>query len=223
MTKHIILFLTFLGVSGLAFAQNLQLIDSLKFELGAAEAQRRFDLLNDLAWEYRWAYPDSTIHYAKQASALGAVLNLSKSLAEPINFMGVAQNYKGNRLMAFEHYDQALTISMDQRDSLQIAHSNNNLGRLFFEQGLLRDLIPILLRHFLFLKPLRIPPAWHILTKVLQTCTRLKETTLRRSTITSGQIKYGWICGTRATSCRLICKQHDCTKRQSRVTRPLCI
>jgi signal transduction histidine kinase len=137
VTKKIILFLTFWAVSGLAFAQNLQLIDSLRFQLRAAEAQRRFDLLNDLAWEYRWAYPDSTIHYAKQASALGAVLNLSKSLAEPINFMGVAQNYKGNRLMAFEHYDQALTISMDQRDSLQIAHSNNNLGRLFFEQGLL--------------------------------------------------------------------------------------
>ena len=137
MTKQIILFLTVFGVSSPAFSQNLQLIDSIKAQLRNAEAQRRFDLLNDLAWEYRWAYPDSTIHYAKQASALGAVLNLSKSLAEPLNFMGVAQNYKGNRLMAFEHYDQALTISIDQRDSLQIAHSNNNLGRLFFEKGLL--------------------------------------------------------------------------------------
>ena len=137
MTKHIILFLTILGITFPAFSQNLQLIDSLKFQLKNADSQRRFNLLNDLAWEYRWAYPDSTIYYAKQASALGAVLNLSKALAEPINFMGVAQNYKGNRLMAFEHYDQALTISMAQRDSVQIAHSNNNLGRLFFEQGLL--------------------------------------------------------------------------------------
>jgi signal transduction histidine kinase len=137
VTKQIILFLTFLGVFAPALSQNLQLIDSLKYLLKHAEAKGRFDLLNDLAWEYRWAYPDSTIHYAKQASALGAVLNLPKSLAQPINFMGVAQNYKGNRLMAFEHYDQALTISMDQGDSLQIAHSNNNLGRLFFEQGLL--------------------------------------------------------------------------------------
>ena len=137
MTKQIILFLTFFGVSADLFSQNLQLIDSLKFQLKSAESQRRFELLNDLAWEYRWAYPDSTIHYAREANALGAVLNLQKSLAEPINFMGVAQNYKGNRLKAFEHYDQALTISMDQRDSLQIAHSNNNLGRLFFEQGLL--------------------------------------------------------------------------------------
>jgi signal transduction histidine kinase len=129
--------LTILGAAFPAFSQNLQLIDSLKLQLKNAESQRRFNLLNDLAWEYRWAYPDSTIYYAKQASALGAVLNLPKALAQPINFMGVAQNYKGNRLTAFEHYDEALTISTAQRDSLQIAHSNNNLGRLFFEQGLL--------------------------------------------------------------------------------------
>ena len=58
-------------------------------------------------------------------------------MAKPINFIGVALNYKGNRLLAFEHYDQALEISTSQNDSLQIAHSNNNIGRLFFEQGLL--------------------------------------------------------------------------------------
>lgn len=137
MTKKIILFLTILGLSCPVLSQNLQLIDSLKIQLRDAEEQRRFHLLNDLAWEYRWAYPDSTIHYATLASSLGSVLNLSKSLAEPINFIGVAHNYKGNRLMAFEHYDKALNISIAQKDSLQIAHSNNNLGRLFFEQGLL--------------------------------------------------------------------------------------
>ena len=58
-------------------------------------------------------------------------------MAKPINFMGVALNYKGNRLSAFEHYEEALKISTAQNDSVQIAHANNNLGRLFFEQGLL--------------------------------------------------------------------------------------
>jgi signal transduction histidine kinase len=137
VTTQILILLTFFTFSIPACAQNLQLIDSIKHQLKGAQAQQRFDLLNDLAWEYRWAYPDSTIHYAKQASALGKSLNLSKSMAKPLNFMGVALNYKGNRLMAFEHYDQALAISINQTDSLQIAHSNNNLGRLFFEQGLL--------------------------------------------------------------------------------------
>src|SRR5688500_16689065 len=96
-----------------------------------------FELLNDLAWEYRWAYRDSTVHYAKQVKKLVQGLNLSKSMAKPLNFMGVALNYKGNRLGAFEYYEEALKISTIQQDSVQIAHSNNNLGRLFFEQGLL--------------------------------------------------------------------------------------
>src|SRR5690606_3717435 len=92
----------------------------------------------DLAWEYRWALPDSTIFYAEIAYDLGKGLNLSKNLAEPLNFIGVAYNYKGNRLKAYEYYDQALTVSIQQRDSAQTAYTNNNLGRLFFEQGVLR-------------------------------------------------------------------------------------
>lgn len=94
-------------------------------------------LLDDLAWEYRWAYPDSTIHYATQASVLGRELKLTKGLAEPLNFIGVAYNYKGDRIQSFEHYQKALEKATEQSDSSQIAYSNNNLGRLFFEQGLL--------------------------------------------------------------------------------------
>src|SRR5690606_35168756 len=58
-------------------------------------------------------------------------------MAEPLNFIGVAYNYKGDRLKAFEYYEQALNVSIQQRDSAQIAYTNNNLGRLFFEQGVL--------------------------------------------------------------------------------------
>src|SRR5688572_15303375 len=135
--KYILIFLVIKVFIGSAIAQNLQLIDSLKSRLTRTQGEKKFELLNDLAWEYRWAYPDSTIHYAKQANTLGHTLNLSKSMAQPINFMGVALNYKGNRLSAFEHFEEALKISTTQGDSVQIAHANNNLGRLFFEQGLL--------------------------------------------------------------------------------------
>lgn len=137
MTKKIIFLLACFAFALTTSAQNLQLIDSLKRLVAGAANERKFDLLNDLAWEYRWAYPDSTVYYAKQASQLGTRLNLSKSMAQPVNFMGVALNYKGNRLGAFEHYEEALRISTIQEDSVQIAHSNNNLGRLFFEQGIL--------------------------------------------------------------------------------------
>ncbi|HEY9007386.1 MAG TPA: tetratricopeptide repeat-containing sensor histidine kinase [Ohtaekwangia sp.] len=121
-----------------SYSQNLRLIDSLKTSIKhSADDKRRFELLNDLAWEYRWASPDSTILYSNKALTLGRKLNLSKGLAESFNFIGVAYNYKGNRISAFEAFDEALRVSIEQKDSAQIAHSNNNLGRLFFEQGIL--------------------------------------------------------------------------------------
>jgi signal transduction histidine kinase len=127
------LFFQTLTVNG----QNLQLIDSIRAKLAVSENAERFDLLNNLAWEYRWAYPDSTIIYAKQAYKLGRRLALNTGLARSLNFMGVAYNYKGNRLDAYESYDSALKVASVQHDSTQIAYSNNNIGRLLFEQGLL--------------------------------------------------------------------------------------
>ena len=120
-----------------ATAQNVQLIRSLEQQLGSAQGKPQYDILNKLAWEHRWASPDSTIYYGQRAYMLGQKLKLKKGLAMPLNFMGIATNYKGDRLVAYEYFARALSTGTSQRDSLQIAHANNNLGRLFFEQGLL--------------------------------------------------------------------------------------
>jgi signal transduction histidine kinase len=120
-----------------AFSQNLHLIDSLKTKLKGKDGKAKFDLLNDLAWEYRFAYPDSTIFFGNQALHLGESLNLSRGLARPLNFIGVAYNYKGERVKAFDFYSKALEMANLQRDSIQTAHANNNLGRLFYDQGIL--------------------------------------------------------------------------------------
>ncbi|MGF1638103.1 MAG: ATP-binding protein [Cyclobacteriaceae bacterium] len=119
------------------FSQNIELIDSLRGKLSSSHGENKFELLNDLAWQYRSAYPDSTIYYAQLALELGKELRIPIGLAKTLNFIGVAYNYKGNRLEAYNYYDDALKLATLQRDSLQIAHANNNLGRLFFEQGLL--------------------------------------------------------------------------------------
>lgn len=125
------------GLCVAAYGQNVQLIRSLHQRLKNAEGRNRYDVLNELAWEHRWSSPDSTIYYGQQAYALGQQLKLAKGLAKPLNFMGIATNYKGERLEAYEYYARALSTATSQHDSLQIAHANNNLGRLFFEQGLL--------------------------------------------------------------------------------------
>jgi signal transduction histidine kinase len=119
------------------FGQNLQLIDSLRNQLRTAESEKRFDLLLDYAWEHRFASPDTTISYSNRAFQLGKKINLRSGLSKALNIIGVAFNYKGERLLAYEYYTKALQLSTAQNDSIQIAHSNNNIGRLFFEQGLL--------------------------------------------------------------------------------------
>lgn len=128
--------------SQVAFSQNQTLIDSLKVALIPATDGERFDLLNALAWEYRFASPDSMILLSQEALELGQQLKLSKNLARPFNFKGIAFNYKGERLKAYEYYTRALNISVAQADSFQIAHANNNIGRLFYDQGMLSRAYP---------------------------------------------------------------------------------
>jgi len=123
--------------SPFASAQNISRIDSLRKKLRSAQGKQQFDLLNDLGWEFRSAYPDSTIGYAQKAYTLGLELKLNTGLAEPLNFIGVAYNYKGDRIKAYDYYEKALDLAIQQGDSLQQAYAYNNLGRLFFEQGIL--------------------------------------------------------------------------------------
>lgn len=120
-----------------AAAQNQELIDSLTRSLHKSQGEARFHNLLDLAWEHRFANPDKTIEYANEAHELGRLLSLRKGVARAINLKGVALNYKGERLLAYEHFTKANQLAVAQNDSVQIAHSNNNIGRLFFEQGLL--------------------------------------------------------------------------------------
>src|SRR5688572_30624228 len=75
-----------------ARAQNLQLIDSLKRKLGPSTGEARFKLLNAIAWEYRFAYPDSTIAFARQAYDLGKSLELDHDMATPLNYIAIGYN-----------------------------------------------------------------------------------------------------------------------------------
>lgn len=118
-------------------AQNMQKIDSLKAKLKLPSLQNRYELLSNLAWEFRFAHPDSTIFYGNKAYALAEELRLLTDQARSLNYVGVAYNYKGERLKAYDYFTKALDVGTRQQDSTQIAHANNNLGRLFFEQGIL--------------------------------------------------------------------------------------
>jgi len=126
-----------LVIPSLLHAQNMQKIDSLKTRLKQSTARDQYEVLNNLAWEFRFAYPDSTVFFSEKAYEIANKLNLKTDLARPLNYIGVAYNYKGERLKAYDFFSQALETSTRLKDSIQIAHSNNNLGRLFYDQGIL--------------------------------------------------------------------------------------
>lgn len=137
MKKTHALTILFVGLYFAVFSQNIPRIQELRRQVAASTGAEKYRALNSLAWEYRSAYPDSTIFYSRQAYALAKSLGLTKGLAESPNFIGVAYNYKGDRIKAYESYEEAMNVATQHQDSVQIAYSNNNLGRLFFEQGIL--------------------------------------------------------------------------------------
>lgn len=125
-----------------AIAQDVERINSLRDDLEGAEGKERFELLNKLAWEYRSAFPDSAIKYGELALAMSKDLKLSKGAATSLNYIGLANDYKGNLVRAFEFYDRAMREAVASGDSIQLAYANNNIGRLFSEQGMLTQSYP---------------------------------------------------------------------------------
>jgi tetratricopeptide (TPR) repeat protein len=118
-----------------SFGQDLHRIDSLSRLIQQRHGVELFDALNDAAWEYRFINPDSTIMLAQRAFTLGKKLGLKKQLAKPLNYIGVAHEYKSEAIEAYDFYKQALLVSTSQNDELEIGYANNNAGRLFFDQG----------------------------------------------------------------------------------------
>ena len=121
-----------------AGAQNLHLIDSLKDRLTPVQDEVRFKLLLNIAWEFRFAHPDSTIFYGQKAYELGKSINVKKDLATALNYIAIAHNYNGNRVAALDYHRKAIEVASEQLDSSAVAHAYNSIGRVYFEQGMMQ-------------------------------------------------------------------------------------
>lgn len=116
-------------------AQNLSRIDSLKRIVYQSKGEEKFEALNNLGFEYRLSYPDSTIYYCEQAFSLGNELKIKRGLSKPLSFIGLANSYKGDYKSSFDYHNRAIAIAEEEGDSIQLAFGYNNFGRLFFDQG----------------------------------------------------------------------------------------
>jgi len=127
-------------------AQDLGKIAALREQLPSARGQARFDLLNKIAFEYRSSFPDSSIAYGLKAVDLGRQLGITKCIATSLNYIGLGNYYKGNLVRAFEYYEQAEQHATDVADSVELGYAQNNIGRLFSEQGMLTQSYPYFAR-----------------------------------------------------------------------------
>ncbi|MEO7989697.1 MAG: tetratricopeptide repeat-containing sensor histidine kinase [Chryseolinea sp.] len=135
MFKKVFLLFSLLSLSLFCVGQNQQLIDSLKRSLGKASPEQQFKLLNEIGFQYRLSFPDSTVFYCTKAYQLGEKIQVKKELSKSLSFIGLASAYKGDLETSFEYHNRAIEVALKQHDSIQLAYGYNNLGRLFFDQG----------------------------------------------------------------------------------------
>jgi signal transduction histidine kinase len=128
-----VLFLCLISVGSIA--QNRLVIDSLKTKLLSADERSQFNVLCSIGFEYRYSFPDSTIFYCNKAFELGTAIGLKKNLSKPLSFLGLAYTNRGDFKTSLEFHERAIQVATDQQDSLQLGHSYNNLGRMFFDAG----------------------------------------------------------------------------------------
>ncbi|MDH5474602.1 MAG: tetratricopeptide repeat-containing sensor histidine kinase [Cyclobacteriaceae bacterium] len=117
------------------YAQNIEVIDSLKKIVHTSTIKEKIQSLNQLGWEYRLSKPDSTIYYSQQAYDLALQYNKYTDASVALNYMGIANGYKGEYIQSFFYYEQSLELFSKHLDSIQLAHAYNNIGRLLFSQA----------------------------------------------------------------------------------------
>lgn len=133
--RTFIFILLFICGSASSYAQRVALIDSLKKAFSQTpDTLGKIQLLNQIGFEYRLSYPDSTVFYCQIAYSLG-LKGYPDHLSTSLSFLGLANAYMGKSTKAFEYYQMAVKEAINANDSLQLAYSYNNLGRLFFDQG----------------------------------------------------------------------------------------
>ena len=134
LTKKIFTYLLLL-LATVGIAQNNRAIDSLKAARAGATQVDKANILNNLGWEYRLYNPDSTLYYCNQALNIATAIGNHEIAGTAMNFTGIAYGYKGEFSSAFRTYNEAISYAVDHSDSINLAHAQNNLGRLLFSQG----------------------------------------------------------------------------------------
>lgn len=129
--RHLYLFLfLFLQLFSLRGQANSDL-DSLIRLLGVAtDDVERVDLINDIAFEYRYEDPNLAETYAERAFKLAEEISYSIGTATALVTMGILSKNRDDFQAAEKYYKRALEIRSKLADTIGIASCYNNLGTI---------------------------------------------------------------------------------------------
>lgn len=121
---------------GVGISQNAGIADSLEQLLKTQKADtNRVNLLNNLAWEYKFDQPDKARELLDSSIQLAKKLRFQKGQATALNFKGVVEDIHGNSDQALDYFQQALQLRQELGDLKGVASLYNNLGNVYENQG----------------------------------------------------------------------------------------
>ncbi len=112
------------------------LADSLEGALPQLGADtQRVQVLNDLAWEYKFDRPTTARQRLQEAIQLARTLGDTKGEAQAFNNWGVVETIHGQLATAQTHYETALQLREQLGDRQGVASLYNNIGNLKEARG----------------------------------------------------------------------------------------
>ena len=102
---------------------------------GESERLKKIKSFDQKGWALRKTYPDSTLYYTDLIIDLLKASGDTSNIAKYYNYKGIGYYYKGDNYTSYGFYTLAYETARALGDSIQYAHSMNNLGRFFASQG----------------------------------------------------------------------------------------
>ena len=135
MLKCRILILLFFTLTTYASAQQDN-SDSLKQQLKLAkEDTNKVNVYAELASDYQWSYPDTSLAYSYEGLKLARKLNFTRGEIYILGSMSESLSQKGNYPKALEAALNALQLIKKSEDSSLIIDVTTEVGHVYFYSG----------------------------------------------------------------------------------------
>lgn len=133
MRNYFTLFLSIIIL--VVFAQKNK-IDSIHILLKQSKVDTiKLRLMNELAGEYYYVNPDSSLYYSFKVVENGAILNTERGKTSSINRIGLIKLDRADYKEAVDYFLKALTIAEEKNNYTEMAYIYNNIGISYSAQN----------------------------------------------------------------------------------------